>query len=123
MLQYFLLIFCFYFITLSYNLPLARYVSALISGVGIFCLGAGLSVYHGVLGLQSPDHSLESLPLAMAILGISFLSESVTLGLAIRSIRRSARSVGRNECIEPLNLCRTNRRTEHLQSSYNDLNI
>ena len=47
----------------------------------------------GVLGLQSPDHSLESLPLAMAILGISFLSESVTLGLAIKSIRRSARSV------------------------------
>ena len=91
--------------------------------MGIFCLGAGRSVYHGVTGLLSPDHSLESLPLAMAILGISFLSESVTLGLAIRSIRRSARSVGRNEFIEPLNLCCTKRRTEHLQSSYNDLNI
>lgn len=75
-----------------YGYSNVQYVSALISGVGIFCLGAGLSVYHGVLGLQSPDHSLESLPLAMAILGISFLSESVTLGLAIRSIRRSARA-------------------------------
>ena len=83
-----------------YHLSLPRYVSALISGVGIFCLGAGLSVYHGVLGLQSPDHSLESVPLAMAILGISFLSESVTLGLAIRSIRRSARSVSSNQLTE-----------------------
>ena len=55
---------------------LTRYVSALISGVGIFCLGAGLSVYHGVTGLLSPEHSLESIWLAMGILGISFLSES-----------------------------------------------
>ena len=70
---------------------LPRYVSALISGVGIFCLGAGLSVYHGVTGLLSPDHSLESIWLAMGILGISFLSESITLGLAVKSIRKSAR--------------------------------
>ena len=70
-------------------------------------------MYHGVLGLQSPDHSLESVPLAMAILGISFLSESVTLGLAIRSIRRSARSVSSNQIIET----KTNRKrqTDHLQ--------
>lgn len=68
-----------------------RYVSALISGVGIFCLGAGLSVYHGVTGLLSAHHSLESIWLAMGILGISFLSESVTLGLAVKSIRKSAR--------------------------------
>lgn len=27
-----------------------QYVSSLISGVGIFCLGAGVSVYHGVSG-------------------------------------------------------------------------
>ena len=46
-----------------------RYVSALISGVGIFCLGAGLSVYHGVTGLLAADHSLESVWLAMGILG------------------------------------------------------
>ena len=48
-------------------------------------------MYHGVTGLLSPDHSLESIWLAMGILGISFLSESVTLGLAVKSIRKSAR--------------------------------
>jgi len=67
-----------------------QYVTALISGVGIFCVGAGLSVYHGVLGLMVP-HGMEGIWVAMAILGISFLSESVTLALAIRSIRSSAR--------------------------------
>lgn len=32
-----------------------RYVASLISGVGIFCVGAGLSVYHGLTGLFNPD--------------------------------------------------------------------
>ena len=30
-----------------------RYITSLISGVGIFFLGAGMSVYHGVSGLVS----------------------------------------------------------------------
>lgn len=67
-----------------------QYVTALISGVGIFCMGAGLSVYHGISGLMEP-HGIESIWIAMAILGISFVSESVTLALAVRSIRESAR--------------------------------
>ena len=58
------------------NMP---YVSSLISGVGIFCMGAGLSVYHGITGLVEP-HPIESLPLAFGILTASFVSESVTLG-------------------------------------------
>ena len=66
-----------------------QYVSSLISGVGIFCLGAGLSVYHGIDGLANP-HNIESINVAFAILGMSFLSESVTLGLAVKSIRESA---------------------------------
>ena len=66
-----------------------QYVSSLISGVGIFCMGAGLSVYHGVTGLMSPNE-MGSLDLAFAILGCSFLSEGVTLVLAVRSIRESA---------------------------------
>jgi zinc transporter 9 len=32
-----------------------QYVSSLISGVGIFCMGAGLSIYHGIIGLGSPQ--------------------------------------------------------------------
>ena len=67
-----------------------QYVSALISGVGIFCLGSGLSIYHGIDGLISP-HGIGSMTVAFTILGISFISESVTLALAIKSIRESAR--------------------------------
>merc|ERR1712029_213661 len=67
-----------------------QYVSSLISGVGIFCMGAGLSVYHGVDGLLHPS-TIESLGLAIGVLTASFVSESVTLALAIKSIRESAR--------------------------------
>ncbi len=35
-----------------------KFVSALVSGVGIFCVGTGLSLYHGVKGL------VDSAPLA-----------------------------------------------------------
>jgi len=76
-----------------YGYSNVQYVSALISGVGIFCLGAGLSVYHGIIGLVSP-HEMEAIWLAMGILGISFVSESVTLALAVKSIKRSARDQG-----------------------------
>jgi len=67
-----------------------QYVSSLISGVGIFCMGAGLSVYHGITGLLTHTE-VESVWIALSILGISFLSESVTLGMAVKSIRKSAR--------------------------------
>lgn len=36
-----------------------QYVSSLISGVGIFCMGAGLSVYHGVSGETLPHDMVE----------------------------------------------------------------
>lgn len=37
-----------------------RHVASLISGVGIFCVGAGLSFYHGITGLvgTAPSESL-----------------------------------------------------------------
>lgn len=66
-----------------------QYVSSLISGVGVFCLGAGLSFYHGIDGLVSPQ-SIDSMAVAFTVLGISFASESITLGLAVRSIKKSA---------------------------------
>jgi len=71
-----------------------QYVTALISAVGIFCLGAGLSGYHGIQGLYHPNTEINSLPLALGILGASFVSESITLYMAIRSIRKSALEQG-----------------------------
>ena len=47
----------FHFITVilfSYGFSRARYIYALISGVGIFLLGAGVTVYHGVMSLLYP---------------------------------------------------------------------
>lgn len=37
-----------------------RYIASLISGVGIFMMGAGLSWYHGIMGLLHPQ-PMESL--------------------------------------------------------------
>ncbi|KAA0195695.1 zinc transporter 9-like [Hyalella azteca] len=69
------------------NMP---YVSSLISGAMIFCLGAGVSVYHGIAGLMSPP---EVVPLywAFCILGGSLVTEGGTLIMAVHAIRKGAR--------------------------------
>ncbi|XP_032682993.1 zinc transporter 9 isoform X1 [Odontomachus brunneus] len=66
-----------------------KYVSSLISGVGIFCVGTGLSVYHGIHGLLFPA-PLDSLFWAYFVLGGSLLSEGATLMIALHSIRKGA---------------------------------
>ncbi|RWS23643.1 zinc transporter-like protein [Leptotrombidium deliense] len=71
----------------------ARYIASLISGVGILCVGSGLSVYHGINGLLHPE-SIESLYWAYLILGGSLLSEGGTLMIAFNSIRKGAQRTG-----------------------------
>lgn len=66
-----------------------KYVSSLISGVGIFCVGTGLSIYHGIHGLLFPA-PLDSLFWAYFVLGGSLLSEGATLMMALHSIKRGA---------------------------------
>lgn len=66
-----------------------RYVASLISGVGIFCVGTGLSIYHGVLGLVDPA-PLADFYWAFFILGGSLLSEGATLIMAVNAIRQGA---------------------------------
>ncbi|XP_022665831.1 zinc transporter 9-like [Varroa jacobsoni] len=68
-----------------------RYVSSLISGVGIFFFGAGLAWYHGVMGLLYPE-AVQSLYWAFIILGGSLLTEGGTLYVAFREIRSGARN-------------------------------
>lgn len=67
-----------------------KYVSSLISGVGIFCVGTGLSFYHGIMGLINPL-PCEDLFWAFCILGGSLISEGATLLVAVNSIRHSAK--------------------------------
>ncbi|XKL67410.1 hypothetical protein PGB90_002901 [Kerria lacca] len=67
-----------------------KYVSSLISGVGIFCVGTGLSVYHGIIGLLAPS-VLESFYWAFLSLAGSLMSEGATCLVAIASIRKGAK--------------------------------
>uniref|UniRef100_A0A8C2LSL8 Proton-coupled zinc antiporter SLC30A9, mitochondrial n=1 Tax=Cricetulus griseus TaxID=10029 RepID=A0A8C2LSL8_CRIGR len=68
-----------------YGFSNMRYISSLISGVGIFMMGAGLSWYHGIMGLLHPQ-PMESL--------LWDVSLSATLLVAINELRRSAQAKG-----------------------------
>ncbi|XP_037818140.1 zinc transporter 9 [Lucilia sericata] len=70
-----------------------KYVSSLISGVGIFCVGTGLSFYHGITGLMHPE-PMENFFWAFFILGGSLVSEGATLLVAVNEVRRSAKLKG-----------------------------
>ncbi|XP_042697720.1 proton-coupled zinc antiporter SLC30A9, mitochondrial isoform X2 [Chrysemys picta bellii] len=76
-----------------YGFTNMRYIASLISGVGIFMMGAGLSWYHGIIGLLHPQ-PMESLLWAYCILAGSLVSEGATLLVAINEIRRSSRAKG-----------------------------
>lgn len=70
-----------------------RYVSSLISGVGIFCVGTGLSFYHGIQGLMNP-HPIDDFYWAFYVLGGSLVSEGATLVVAINSVKQGAKAMG-----------------------------
>lgn len=67
-----------------------RYVSSLISGVGIFCVGSGLSIYHGIEGILHPE-PIGDLFWVYCILAGSLVSEGATLVVAFNELLRSAR--------------------------------
>jgi zinc transporter 9 len=70
-----------------------RYAWALVSGVGIFFLGGGVSIYHGVSGLFSP-HVLGDPSIAWWVLGGSLLFEGATMSYAFNTIYKSAKHQG-----------------------------
>ncbi|XP_041846280.1 zinc transporter 9 [Melanotaenia boesemani] len=76
-----------------YGFSNMRYIASLISGVGIFMMGAGLSWYHGIMGLLHPE-PIESLLWAYCILAGSLVSEGATLLVAINEIKKSAQQQG-----------------------------
>ncbi|MCK5378229.1 MAG: cation diffusion facilitator family transporter [Acidobacteria bacterium] len=67
-----------------------RAVWALMSAVGIFFLGCGVTVYHGILSLLNP-HELEGLGWAVGVLIVSFVVEFAVLVLAVRTVHKEAR--------------------------------
>ncbi|PWZ43676.1 Metal tolerance protein C4 [Zea mays] len=81
-----------------YGYSKERFVWSLISAVGIFCLGSGATIVHGVQNLwncqvchQSPP---ENIHWAALVIGGSFLIEGASLLVAINAVRKGAEAEG-----------------------------
>ncbi len=62
-----------------------RFVFGLLSAAGIFFIGCGVTVYHGVEGLRHP-HVPSINGVTFAVLGLSFLIEGGALLFAVRTV-------------------------------------
>ena len=74
----------------EYGYRAERYVWALISAVGIFFLGCGVTVYHGINSLMHP-HELEHIWWAVCVLGFSLLLEGWVLWVAVKAVKQEAK--------------------------------
>ncbi|MEC9093425.1 MAG: cation diffusion facilitator family transporter [Planctomycetota bacterium] len=74
----------------DYGYRAERYVWALISAVGIFFLGCGVTVYHGISSLFHP-HELDHIWWAVGVLVFSLLLEGWVLLIAVRSVLNDAK--------------------------------
>mmetsp|Transcript_39150 Transcript_39150/g.91200 ORF Transcript_39150/g.91200 Transcript_39150/m.91200 type:complete len:397 (-) Transcript_39150:36-1226(-) len=81
--------------THPYGYATERYVWSLISGVGIFFLGSGVSVYHGLHGIMNP-HEIENFAIGMTVLGSAFVFEGYSLGVAMQECRAEAQKQGQS---------------------------
>jgi zinc transporter 9 len=68
-----------------YGYGAERFLFALLSAVGIFVLGCGVTVYHGVHTWVDPP-TLKVGWLTFAVLGISFVLDSIVFVTAIRAV-------------------------------------
>jgi zinc transporter 9 len=67
-----------------------QYIWALISAVGIFFLGCGVTVYHGVESLLHPPEELGDLTWAIVVLIFSLVVEGAIFFLALSGLRKEA---------------------------------
>ncbi|KAL9274771.1 Metal tolerance protein C4-like protein, partial [Drosera capensis] len=76
-----------------YGYSKERFVWALISATGIFCLGSGGTIVHGIQNMwtaQPPEH----LEYAALVIGGSFILEGASLLVAIHAVRKGAAAEG-----------------------------
>jgi zinc transporter 9 len=71
-----------------------QFIWPLISAVGIFCCGAGVSLVHGVAGFFEPARELGDLTASYAVLGVSLALESHSLLVALRTLQSRAKKHG-----------------------------
>ncbi|KAL6075952.1 Cation diffusion facilitator family transporter, variant 2 [Balamuthia mandrillaris] len=69
------------------------FIWALISACGVFFVGSGVTLYHGVSSLITGG-ALTSPSMALSILGLSFLLEGATFTMALRAVRAGATEAG-----------------------------
>ena len=70
-----------------------RFLFALLSAMGIFVLGCGVTVYHGVAALLDPP-DVSSDWVTYVVLGIAIVIEGAVLMAAIREVNRTKGDVG-----------------------------
>ncbi|KAK9734147.1 hypothetical protein RND81_04G118300 [Saponaria officinalis] len=76
-----------------YGYSKERFVWSLISAVGIFCLGSGATIVHGIQNLwtsQPPEHIMY----AALVIGGSFIIEGASLVVAIDAVSKGAAAEG-----------------------------
>ncbi|CAN6227567.1 unnamed protein product, partial [Urochloa humidicola] len=76
-----------------YGYSKERFVWSLISAVGIFCLGSGATIVHGIQNLWSSQPP-ENIHWAALVIGGSFLIEGASLRVAIKAVRKGAEAEG-----------------------------
>lgn len=69
------------------------FVWAMISAVGIFFLGCGVTIYHGISSLLHP-HIVSEIGIAIGVLVFSFFLEGYTLWVAYVAVKKSAQKLG-----------------------------
>ncbi len=74
-----------------YGFARDQFIWALISAVGIFFLGCGVTLYHGVHALMHPE-PLTNTETALGVLLFSFVVESWTLWVAWKAVSEAAKS-------------------------------
>lgn len=73
----------------DYGYQAERYVWALISAVGIFFLGCGVTLYHGIESLFHPSE-LKELSWALGVLVFSLVLEGIVFYVALRAAKQQA---------------------------------
>ncbi|MFT5524878.1 MAG: zinc transporter 9 [Pirellulaceae bacterium] len=73
----------------EYGYGAEQYVWALISAVGIFFLGCGVTVYHGIHSLLDP-HQMTDYSWAIGVLILAFFIEGFVLFIAVQAVKAKA---------------------------------
>ncbi|GMI86094.1 hypothetical protein like AT1G51610 [Hibiscus trionum] len=76
-----------------YGYSKERFVWSLISAVGIFCLGSGATIVHGVQNLWIA-HPPDNIKYAALVIGGSFIIEGASLVVAIQAVKKGAAAEG-----------------------------